>query len=526
MRLALVAGVLAIGCGRPAPRDPYPVALGWGPGISHNFCEHGVLRDCHELAKKDHGRARDLYTKTCDAGSAEGCYRLSQYLLGDPDKLANVREQACDLGSDAACERYGLTPDVDRALAHYSKACDRGHPIPCMIVGRRDAMVIGDVSSLMPEIECDEAAMKFTTGYPSFPDLDHPVLPKGVAFAQQRYNALARQWTEASGSLVDHVSKLDAVTPRLERCFEFFDERRILLSEYGNQIARARRGELPRPPLLVELALYADSMRRLAALAIVDNNPARKTANVLEGLPLVEAKRVMTELTTVDQLCQERAPDAGNTFPTTFDANRGVHYVAAGLHVPADILEKADAWCYVGAKRVELMTEALARVKFVHAHVRSDDELALAFRDPEALKRSFVAEATMWANELGVQVPADVPAQAAELVRALRERGENVPQSGVMRATRTVRDARVEQLVATKLRRDDGSLVRGLRLSPYREVPEDRVRWRMGTVVSQRRGLPFCDERSFTYTERRVGGRWRSERGVELQTGSRAVSCR
>jgi TPR repeat protein/serine/threonine protein kinase len=91
-------------------------------------------------ASKDAAKAAELYQKACDGGSALGCSNLGVMvengqggMAKDPKRAIELYQKACDGGSMIACGNLGLsheygtgglTKNLDKAMELYKKACD------------------------------------------------------------------------------------------------------------------------------------------------------------------------------------------------------------------------------------------------------------------------------------------------------------------------------------------------------------------------------------------------------------------
>ena len=121
----------------------YQIGRGLGPYF---------MQDCHQsfggdmcAYYKDFPEAVTLYSKACDAGSADGCGNLgSMYLNGwgvteDDSQALMLFSRACDTGSADGCSSignvylkgYGVQKDKGKARQFFSKSCNMGYQLGC-----------------------------------------------------------------------------------------------------------------------------------------------------------------------------------------------------------------------------------------------------------------------------------------------------------------------------------------------------------------------------------------------------------
>jgi hypothetical protein len=137
------------------------------PKKGFDILEAGCYRgtnglQCVELASlyangigvvRNASKAKDLFTTQCDAGNPSACRALA-YQLRDEKKFkdaAALNRRACDDGDAQACNGIGfahytaegVTWDVSKAMADYTKACDLGLTIGCANMGELTFYGIG-----------------------------------------------------------------------------------------------------------------------------------------------------------------------------------------------------------------------------------------------------------------------------------------------------------------------------------------------------------------------------------------------
>jgi TPR repeat protein len=95
--------------------------------------------------KQDKQKAKQLYTKACDGGDANGCYNLGVMsdngdgATQDKQKAKELYTKSCDAGNMGGCVNLGLMyttgdgirQDKQKAKKLFAKACDGGNMGGC-----------------------------------------------------------------------------------------------------------------------------------------------------------------------------------------------------------------------------------------------------------------------------------------------------------------------------------------------------------------------------------------------------------
>jgi TPR repeat protein len=97
-------------------------------------CDHGEAHACTEIAQKDHARASELYRKACDGNDVLGCSHsgVDRRTAGDTTGAFADFLKACDGEIFDSCVSAGeLAPDPAKARELFTRACDANTSAGC-----------------------------------------------------------------------------------------------------------------------------------------------------------------------------------------------------------------------------------------------------------------------------------------------------------------------------------------------------------------------------------------------------------
>jgi len=140
--------------------------LAKGLGYYRADCDHDIGHACTRLgafaqvgvlARPDFVGAATLFDRACSLNDAEGCGSLGLlHLAGagvpkDLGKAKSLSQRGCDSDDAASCNNLATIlmrgssespPDPSAALTLYRKACDKGSPKACLIIGQNAAPAV------------------------------------------------------------------------------------------------------------------------------------------------------------------------------------------------------------------------------------------------------------------------------------------------------------------------------------------------------------------------------------------------
>lgn len=132
--------------GRGVPKDGVRAEALLG-----DACEQRHARGCYLLALMlqqvgdQPARVRDLFSKSCDLGSARACHNLAALVdAANPAESLALLVKACELGEPKSCFNAALmvekgrggAADLGRAIGLFRRACDGGDGFGCTNLGK------------------------------------------------------------------------------------------------------------------------------------------------------------------------------------------------------------------------------------------------------------------------------------------------------------------------------------------------------------------------------------------------------